>query len=268
MKLQILGTGCAFVTKCYNTCFTLYDEKADEYFLVDAGGGSQILERFETCNIDYKKIHNIFLTHKHIDHILGMIWVFRLIAQNMAEGRYDGEVNIYGHDEALAEFKHIVCALLQKKQYQMLETKIHLKVVEDGDSVDFAGHKVTFFDMRSTKAKQFGFKIGLDEGKSLVCLGDEPYREHLFDYAHNATWLLHEAFCQYEEREKFHPYEKHHSTVKEACENARMLGAQNLLIYHTKDNDIKTRKERYTAEGAQYFDGNIFVPDDLESFVL
>ncbi|HAR79384.1 MAG TPA: MBL fold metallo-hydrolase [Succinivibrionaceae bacterium] len=268
MKIRILGTGCAFVTKCYNTCFSIYDVKKDEYFLADAGGGSQILERFESCNIDYKKIHHIFLTHKHIDHILGMVWVVRLIAQNMAEGRYDDDVTIYGHDEAIEELRKLTCDLLQKKQSDQLEKKLHLKVVNDGESIDAFGHKVTFFDMGSQKTKQFGCRMELEEGKSLVCLGDEPYRPHLEKYAKNATWLLHEAFCQYEERDRFKPYEKSHSTVKEACENAQNLKVQNLIIYHTKDNDIETRKQRYTDEGKAFFKGRLFVPDDLDELIL
>ena len=40
MKLTMLGTGNATAIHCYNTCFTLSNEKG--YFLVDAGGGNQI----------------------------------------------------------------------------------------------------------------------------------------------------------------------------------------------------------------------------------
>ena len=49
-KLIVLGTGAAQVTKCYNTCFILQNEK--EYLLVDAGGGNQILTILEQKNID------------------------------------------------------------------------------------------------------------------------------------------------------------------------------------------------------------------------
>lgn len=59
MKLTILGTGNAMVTKCYNTCFAI--EQNDEYFLVDGGGGNQILSQLEKANIDWKKIKNIFV---------------------------------------------------------------------------------------------------------------------------------------------------------------------------------------------------------------
>ena len=77
-----------------------------------------------------------------------------------------------------------------------------------------------------------------------------------------------EAFCLYADRDRFKPYEKHHSTVREACETATELGVENLVLWHTEDTRLPERKTLYTAEGRQYFFGNLFVPDDLESIAL
>ena len=38
----------------------------------------------------------------------------------------------------------------------------------------------------------------------------------------------------------------------------------NLLLYHTEDKHIQNRKDLYTKEGARYFHGSLFIPDDLE----
>ena len=65
-----------------------------------------------------------------------------------------------------------------------------------------------------------------------------------------------------------HPYEKHHSTVRDACEQAEELGVRNLLLYHTKDHNLTHRKELYLAEGQPCFSGRLWVPDDLESIEL
>ena len=81
-------------------------------------------------------------------------------------------------------------------------------------------------------------------------------------------WLLSEAFCLYADRDRFKPYEKHHSTVREACETATELRVENLVLWHTEDTRLAERKTLYTAEGRQYFSGNLFVPDDLESIAL
>ena len=98
----------------------------------------------------------------------------------------------------------------------------------------------------------------------LVCLGDEPYNERNRTYVENADWLLCEAFCLYEERDIFKPYEKHHSTALEAGILANKLNVKNLLLYHTEDKNLKTRKSSYSKEASQYFQGNVFVPNDLE----
>lgn len=266
MKLTMLGTGNALVTECYNTCFVISD--GDRYFLVDGGGGNEVLHRLKMAGIDWKNIHDIFVTHKHIDHLLGIVWMIRLICQNMAKGTYEGEATIYGHDEVISLVRELSEKLLQPKQTKFLGDRLHLDVVEDGDTREILGKNVTFFDIDSTKAKQFGFTMNMGEGKKLTCCGDEPYNPCEKKYAKNSTWLLHEAFCLYGEADIFSPYEKHHSTVKDACELAEALEVEHLILYHTEDKNIKHRKELYTAEGRQYYHGHLFVPEDLEKIDL
>ena len=116
--------------------------------------------------------------------------------------------------------------------------------------------------------KQFGFRIRLREGGTLCFAGDEPLQEHNRKYAADADWLLHEAFCLDGQADVFHPYEKQHSTVKDACEKAEQLGVRNLVLYHTEDQTIRQRKTRYMAEGKQYFHGNLYIPEDLEVLEL
>lgn len=77
-------------------------------------------------------------------------------------------------------------------------------------------------------------------------------------------WLLCEAFCLYRDREIFSPYEKHHSTALDAGRLAESLRVKNLVLYHTEDKNLETRKSTYTAEAASEFSGMIYVPDDLE----
>ena len=79
---------------------------------------------------------------------------------------------------------------------------------------------------------------------------------------------MHEAFCLHSQAEIFRPYEKHHSTVKDACETAQKLGVQNLILTHTEDSDLERRKVNYSLEGRNYFGGNIFIPYDLEVMTL
>lgn len=77
-----------------------------------------------------------------------------------------------------------------------------------------------------------------------------------------------EAFCLYEDRERFQPYEKHHSTVLDAARLAEQLRVKNLILYHTEDRTLEIRKERYSAEAKSAFGGQVWVPDDLEKIIL
>ncbi|MBR2812108.1 MAG: MBL fold metallo-hydrolase, partial [Solobacterium sp.] len=77
-----------------------------------------------------------------------------------------------------------------------------------------------------------------------------------------------EAFCLYSQKDIFDPYEKHHSTVKDACLLAEKLQVRNLLLYHTEDRNLAERKKLYMEEGSRYYTGNLLIPDDLETIQL
>lgn len=266
MKLTILGTGYATAFDCYNTCFALSGETG--HFLVDGGGGNQIIKILEEEDIALTDIHDIFVTHGHTDHLLGVIWMIRMIGTKIFRGFYEGDLRIFCHKE-LRETIITICNLtIWGNVTNQFGKRIHFVDVEDGDEYEILGCRVKFFDIHSTKMKQFGFVLTAPDGTRLVCCGDEPLRRDTEKYAEGCDWLLHEAFCLYEERETFKPYEKHHSTVKDACETAQRLGVKNLILYHTEDKNLAQRKVRYTKEGRKYYDGNLFVPDDREKFVI
>ncbi len=266
MELTLLGTGNAMVTNCYNTCFVLEDQ--GQYLLVDGGGGNGLLRQLKDAGIPWQKLRDVFVTHSHVDHIMGIVWMLRLYCQNMSRGKYDGQVRIYGHRQVVALLRQLAEGLLSKKECSYLDTAVHLIPVEDGEQRTICGWPITFFDLGSTKLKQFGFTLELPEGGKLTCCGDEPCAPANEHYARNSKWLLHEAFCLHAQADVFKPYEKHHSTALDACQLAQRLGVQNLVLYHTEDSDIPHRKERYTQEGAPHFSGGLYVPNDLEHLQL
>lgn len=273
MNITMLGTGNALATKCYNTCFVLTDPerpRTSRHLLVDGGGGNGVLRQLELAGIDLTDIHEVFVTHKHIDHLLGIVWVIRILCQSMLAGRYEGDATIYAHDEVVGLLDDLTKSLLSSKQAALIGTRVHLRIVEDGQHVELIGHDTTFFDIQSTKAKQFGFRMrledeGYDRPRFLVCAGDEPLPESAYRYAQGATLLMHEAFCLQEDAERLHPYEKHHSTVTDAACTAEALGVRTLLLYHTEDGDLAHRRQRYSLEAEGSFGGMVYVPEDLDT---
>jgi ribonuclease Z len=265
-KLIMLGTGNATVTKCYNTCFAIYN--GEEYFLVDTGGGNGILSQLEKAEIPLEFIHEIFVSHEHTDHILGLIWLIRVIATKMKQGKYHGNLNIYCHEALINTIMTIARLTVQNKFFVYIGDRILLHPVTDGEKKEILTYQVEFFDIQSTKAKQYGFTTRLMNGKKFTFLGDEPYRDIEHDFSYQADWLLHEAFCLYDQKDIFKPYEKHHATVKDACQLAQDLEVKNLILYHTEDRNLLERKKLYTQEGQQYYKGNLNIPEDLEIIAL
>lgn len=264
-KLIVLGTGNAMVTKCYNTCFAL--ECNSEYLLTDAGGGNGILKQVESANIEFDKIHNLIVTHEHCDHLLGVAWVIRKIGTMILANKYEGNLQVWCHEELAEKVKILASLTLAKKIINLLGERIIINVVCDGDKKQMMGHEVTFFDIHSTKAPQYGFCVETKHGK-ITCLGDEPYNPKCEKYIKSTRWLLCEAFCLYSERDKFKPYEKHHSTVKDACELASELKIPNLVLWHTEDKNYENREMLYKTEGEKYYKGNLYVPYDLDEIDL
>ena len=258
--ITMLGTGNALATRCYNTCFTLHGEKG--VLLVDAGGGNGILTQLEKAGIRREDISDLFVTHAHTDHLLGCVWIMRMALQF----RYS--LRVWSHKKVLNLLSDICRQILPQKEADGIGNLVTMNCLEDGDQFEAGGFPLQCFDIHSTKERQFGFTAQLSDGGRLCCLGDEPFSPQCRQYAEGADWLMSEAFCLYEDRDRFQPYEKHHSTVLDAARLAEELQVKNLILYHTEDRTLGTRRERYTMEAKTVFRGQVFVPDDLERISL
>ena len=112
MKLTILGTGNATVTECYNTCFALSD--GNRHFLVDTGGGNRILKVLKDTGIQLEDIHDIFITHEHIDHLLGVIW---LIQDQMRNLKLLGKLTCFFHSTVVLFIRlELICFSIQAER--------------------------------------------------------------------------------------------------------------------------------------------------------
>ncbi len=262
----MLGTGHAMSKGYYNTCFIISGESGR--FLVDGGGGNGIIKQLDAASINWLDITDIFLTHRHTDHILGIMWMMRVFFMSLKRGELTHSVNIYGNEDVCGILTDVGMRLFGEKEKSLLGNGLNIITVSDGEEKEILGRRVVFFDLHAKKAPQTGFAMDIGGGRKLICLGDEPYDESCFDYAVNSTWLMHEAYCLHSQSDIFRPYEKHHSSVKTACETAQRLGVENLIIYHTEDKTGAKRRELFEAEGKEYFSGGLFIPEDLETIEL
>lgn len=261
-QLTALGTGYAVATKCYTTCFTI--SAGQEHFMIDTGGGNGVLTNLEKAGIAVSQVHHIFLSHRHTDHVLGAVWMLRMVGHGMEKGSYQGQLHLYCHQEIADGLLQMCKFMLPGRLLPLFGQRIIFHCLAEGLSFDILGRKTTFFDTHSKKTLQYGVTIALQNGKTFTYLGDEPYREQCAAYAQGVDYLMHEAMCLESQEAQYHPHKIQHSTVKDAAQCAAALQVKNLILHHTEDTRLEQRKQAYTAEAQQYFSGGVYVPDDLD----
>lgn len=265
-EIIFLGTGAAEAKKYSNSCFYIKDVSGG--MLVDTGGGNQILTQLEKSGIRLEEINYIYITHKHIDHLLGIFWILRFLGSKINKGEVE-KLTIYCSQDVAEIIKNISAQLLKKKVNDLFDDKIVFEIINDSKKISLHGWEITCFDMHSTKDEQYGFRLKFADGLVLTSFGDEPYNEKLLNYAKNSDYIIHDAFCLEKDMNLFKPHEINHATVKDAADNATALETKNLILFHSEESaTFGKRKQLYTEEAKQYFSGNIFVPEDLEKILL
>lgn len=263
MKITMLGTGHATVTKCYNTCFTISEN--GKHFLVDAGGGNGILKQLEDANINTSYITSMFISHTHTDHIMGAVWIIRVIGRKYLVEDYETPFNIYGNNEVIDAIRKMCEAVLPEKWNNLFDKKIILNVVDTGVETNILNKKIEFFDINAKKVKQTGFMMWINENDKFTFIGDETCSETTKKYVKNSKWLFADAYMAGKEAEEYDPIQRHHhSTVKFVAELCMELNVENVIMSHTVDTDLKNRKKVFSEDAYKYYNGNVFVPDDLE----
>ena len=173
------------------------------------------------------------VTHAHTDYLLGCVWMVRMALQ------FHHPLHVWSHQKVIRLLTDICRDILPPKESAGIGSLVVMHELEDGDCFEVDDLRLQCFDIHSTKERQFGFTALLPDGQCLCCLGDEPVSPLCRQYAGGADWLMSEAFCLYEDRERFQPYEKHHSTVLDAARLAEQLGVKNLILYHTEDRTLE-----------------------------
>ena len=162
-RITILGTGSAFVTRCYNTCFII--DCGVSRLMVDAGGGNGILTQLEKAGVAIADVGHLFLTHAHTDHVIGAVWVARAVVNAVKKQAYDGALHIYGHKRVINVLTEICRLTFSKKDFGIFQKRIAIDVLTDGCQRKIAGMDITFFSIHSAKEEQYGFRAVTPERK-------------------------------------------------------------------------------------------------------
>lgn len=264
-KLIMLGTGAGFNKYFYNTCFVINHN--DKNFLIDAGGSQEISYRLLEKNIELTEIHDIFISHSHTDHILGLIWLFKAFSA-FGVFRKIQKLNIYCNQSVCDAIKGICKYTLPQRHIEKLQKCLNFIIIKPGDKLNIIGLDFSFFDSFDEGNNLTCFETIID-GKSLVFLGDATCNNKNYDILKKKDYVMHEAFCLDKDADIYKPYEKHHSTVKSICESLKDFNIKNLILYHTVDDYKDSRKKEYLEEVKMCdYKGNVIVPEDMEEIQL
>ncbi len=264
-KLIMLGTGAGFNKYFYNTCFVINHNNKN--FLIDTGGSQEIYYRLLEKNIKFTEIRDIFISHSHSDHILGLIWLFKAFYSFEIFEKMQ-KLNIYCNQSVCDAIKGICNYTLPQRRIEKLKKYVNFIIIKPGDKLNIIGLDFSFFDSFDEGNNLTCFETNID-GKSLIFLGDATCNMKNYDILKNKDYVMHEALCLDQNADIYKPYEKHHSTVKSTCDSFKDFNIKNLILYHTIDDYEDSRKEEYINEAKMSnYTGNIIVPEDMEEIVI
>ena len=89
--------------------------------MVDGGEGSTVLHQLKRAGLDWMDMRHIFVTHKHVDHLMGIIWMVRMICQFMNHGEYkhSAHKSRASHEEpnaTMPRFSDVTCGFFMENE--------------------------------------------------------------------------------------------------------------------------------------------------------
>jgi ribonuclease Z len=265
LDLVFLGTAGSMPTGRRSPTALLLRRGGDR-LLIDCAEGTQ--RQLMRSNVGLIELREVFLTHYHADHYLGLPGMLKTFA---LRGR-DLPITIYGPrglTDLFASLRRIFGKLTYP--YELVE-------LQPGDVLDRGEYRVVTFKVahgvpalgyalveearpgRFDVAKadvlgvppgpergrlQSGETIALDDGtvvtpdqvlgapragRKVLITGDTGPSLDYIDLAHGAELLVHEATFAEEERER--AQETSHSTAREAAQVAKTAGVRMLAVTH------------------------------------
>ena len=255
MQIIMLGTGHGKAINCYNYCFLLKINNTN--LLVDSGGSIQIINQLNKMKMSIEDIDNIFISHAHIDHILGLIWIIRFLCPKYYNGLIKKKIHIYGNDDVITKIERTITLFISRDFNFVIEKYFNFVRLVDKQCFNISNIKIRVFDIKSERICEFGFTMKYNN-KKIVYLGDERFNKLNEKYITNYDYAFMNA------RDLKNNENSFHSSIKDSSIIAQKYHIKNLILSHCNDNDLKNRKDIFKEEASKYYNGNIFVPNDLD----
>lgn len=257
-SLTILGSSSAVPTASRNTTAHVLNVH-ERFFLIDCGEGTQI--QFRKYRIRFGRVHQIFISHLHSDHILGL---FGYLATQTLLGRKK-EIEIFGPPDLEAfvrnHFSLFPESLLLPVVFHTLDQSGLQKIFEDKAVEVFSfpvKHRVPTWGFLF-REKFNGRNDLLREPRTFAFCTDTVFDPSLATIFAGCDLLYHEA--TYGHRELSRAKSTAHSTARQAAEMARLAGARKLVIGHFSARYKDTSE--LISEAREIFENTVEASDGL-----
>lgn len=226
MRVVFLGTNGWYDTDTGNTTCVLLE--TEEYFIIlDAGNGLYKTDRY----ITNKKPIYLFLSHFHLDHIIGLHILNKF---NFTQG-----IRIYGQPGT----KNILNKIINKP-YTIPLGKLPFKV--EVCELSEGLHNIPFSvkcKVLLHSSKCFGYRFKLQDRVITYC-PDTGICENVIELAKDADLLITECSFKSGQHNERWP----HLNPEEAAKIAKKAGAKLLVLIHFDADIYKTLQERKQAQ--------------------
>lgn len=248
MRVIFLGTNGWYDTNTGNTLSVLIDSK-DYLVVFDAGNGIHKLEDYLDGS---KKDIFLFLSHFHLDHIVGLHTLDKL--KSCKKLFISGPADI---KEILRQF--IDAPFTMPLDKLSFENEI-FELPEDNGKLPFFVEALPLKHSMLT----FGYRLIL-ENKIVTFCTDTGYCDNLVKLAKDADLLITECAFLPEENDDNWP----HLNPEIAAKTALEANAKKLALVHFDAARYKTLDDRKIAqrEARKYFDASFITKDDMEIII-
>jgi len=251
MKIIFLGTNGWYPTETGNTVSVLVDTPS-RYIVLDAGDGIHRLDKYAT---DVNKPVDIFLSHFHLDHTIGL--------HIQPKFHFKNKIRIFGQQGA----KEILDTLVNKPftaSFELLRKKLGFQIsvheLSEGENKidEYIVHAAPL--VHADPCWGFRFKLG---GKILCYCTDTGPCENFDMLAKNSDMLITE--CSNLSADSFDAGWPH-LNPQLAAQIAKKAGCKKLVLSHFAAHKYTTLQKRLEAEAdaKKIFENTIAARDGLE----
>lgn len=204
IKITLLGTGTPQPSLDRFGAATLI-EAGGNYFLFDCGRGAT--QRLWQQKVPIGKVNNLFLTHLHSDHVVGIpdLWLIGLMPGTF--GNRKKSFDVWGPAGTAEMMKGLEQAYAWDIKTRIAEypnadsgRTVNAKNISEGVIYNKDGVKITAFLVNHSDIidSALGYRFDYMD-RSVVISGDTRYSENLVKYSSGADVLIHEVIAVHDE---------------------------------------------------------------------